>query len=206
MVSARGGARSRAQEAAPHGTRDKLAASAERLMLRDGYSGMRVDDVLREAGLSKGSFYHFFVGKEALALAALDRYFDDRVARLSAGAYAAQADPLRRARGFLDHASRVAPDLWSAGCLLASLAADAAASSRAVSKALRARTDELRAMLAGVLGPLAPAGTSAAELAEHFLVCIEGAIVLARIHDDPGRLRRAIEQFRRGLEARNPAA
>ena len=60
-------------------TREKLLRTAERLMLRDGYSATRVDDVLRHAGLSKGSFYHFFDSKEALGLAALEHYFADRV-------------------------------------------------------------------------------------------------------------------------------
>ena len=180
-------------------TRQKLVSTAERVMLRDGYSGMRVDDVLREAKLSKGSFYHFFHSKEALALAALDHYYADRVGRLASGKYAAHADALGRAEGFLDHASHVAGDLWATGCLLASLAADAAATSRAVSSALRNKTGELRALLADVLAPLAPRGTTAQELAEHFLVCVEGSIVLARIYDDPAYLRRGLEQFRRSL-------
>ena len=54
-------------------------------MLRDGYAATRVDDVIREAGLSKGSFYHFFESKEALGLAALEHYYADRVGRLAAG-------------------------------------------------------------------------------------------------------------------------
>jgi TetR/AcrR family transcriptional repressor of nem operon len=178
-------------------TREKLIDTAEKLMLRDGYSATRVDEVIRKAGLSKGSFYHFFDSKESLGLAALEHYFADRVGRLAAGPYADETDPLRRAHAFLEHASRVAPKLWKEGCLLASLAADAAGTSRVVSSALRKRTSELRAMLVDLLGPLATRKTPAAELADQFLVCIEGAIVLARIYGDPGYLQRSLEQFRR---------
>jgi TetR/AcrR family transcriptional regulator, transcriptional repressor for nem operon len=177
-------------------TREKLVRTAERLMLRDGYSATRVDDVIRQAGLSKGSFYHFFDSKAALGLAALEHYFADRVGRLAAGAHATETDPLRRADAFLMHASLVAADLWSTGCLLANLAADAAGSSRVISNALRKRTSELRAMLAGLLGPFATPEITAADLADQFLVCIEGSIVLARIYDDPTYLRRGLEQFR----------
>ena len=60
--------------------------TAERLMLRDGYSASSVDEVIRKAGLSKGSFYHFFDSKEALGLAALEHYYTDRAGRLAAGA------------------------------------------------------------------------------------------------------------------------
>jgi TetR/AcrR family transcriptional repressor of nem operon len=181
-------------------TRQKLVRAAEKLMLRDGYSAMRVDDVIREAALSKGSFYHFFGSKEDLGLAALEHYYQDRVGRLAAGRYATETDPQRRAEGFLKHASNVAEDLWSAGCLLASLAADAAGSSREIAKALRKRTNELRALLVDVLGALATPEVSAGDLADHFLVCVEGSIVLARIHDDPAYLRRGLKQFRTYLE------
>jgi TetR/AcrR family transcriptional regulator, transcriptional repressor for nem operon len=181
-------------------TREKLVRTAEQLMLRDGYSAMRVDDVIREAGLSKGSFYHFFDSKEALGLAALEHYCADRVGRLAVGTYATAADPLRRAHEFLKHAPLVAEDLWNTGCLLASLAADAAGSSRVISNALKERTSELRAMLAELLSPFATSEITAADLADHFLVCIEGSIVLTRIYDDPTYLRRGVEQFRRYLD------
>jgi TetR/AcrR family transcriptional repressor of nem operon len=177
-------------------TRTKLIRTAERLMLRDGYSATRVDDVISKAGLSKGSFYHFFDSKESLGIAALDHYFADRVQRLGAGAYAAESDPLARAHGFLEFASEVSASLWKEGCLLANLAADAAGSSRIVANALRKRTSELRAMLAELLSPFSTPTASPTDLADQFLVCIEGAIVLARIYGDPGYLERSIRQFR----------
>jgi TetR/AcrR family transcriptional repressor of nem operon len=177
-------------------TREKLVRTAERLMLRDGYSATRVDDVIRKAGLSKGSFYHFFDSKEALGLAALEHYYTDRVGRLAAGTYTTETDPLRRAQGFLKHASHVAADLWTTGCLLASFAADAAGSSRVISNALKKRTSDLRALLVELLSAFATPEITAADLAEQFLVCIEGSIVLARIYDDPTYLRRGLEQFR----------
>jgi TetR/AcrR family transcriptional repressor of nem operon len=180
-------------------TREKLVRAAERLMLRNGYSAMRVDDVIRRAGLSKGSFYHFFDSKEALGLAALEHYYEDRVGRLAAGTYATETDPLRRAQGFLNHASHVAADLWNTGCLLANLAVDAAGSSRVIANALKKRTSDLRALLIDVLSPFTTPEITAADLADQFLVCIEGSIVLTRIYDDPTYLRRGLEQFRRYL-------
>jgi TetR/AcrR family transcriptional repressor of nem operon len=183
-------------------TREKLVRTAEKLMLRDGYSATRVDEVISKAGLSKGSFYHFFDSKEALGLAALDHYYSDRVSRLAAGPYANETDPLRRGQGFLNHAARVAEDLWAAGCLLAGLAGEAARSNRVISNALRKRTDDLRALLIDVLAPFATPEAGAAELADQFLVCVEGSIVLARIYDDPSYLRRGLRQFRRCLIVR----
>ena len=190
----------RAEIAGRMDTREKLVRAAERLMLRDGYSSMRVDEVISEAGLSKGSFYHFFDSKEALGLAALEHYYADRVGRLAAGAYASQADPMRRAQGFLKHASHVAEDLWKAGCLLASLAVDTAGSNPTIAEAVKRRTNDLRELLAALLAPLATRGTTPSDLADQLLVCLEGSIVLARIYDDSGYLRRGLEQFRKNLD------
>ena len=191
--------RSDGPQAAIH-TRDKLLHAAEELMLRDGYSATRVDDVIRKAGVSKGSFYHFFDSKESLGLAAIDQYYADRVQRLTSGGHSGETDPQRRADRFMEYACNIAPELWKNGCLLANFAADAARSSPVIADALGKRVDELRALLADVLAPYATAELTAADLAEQFVVCIEGAIVLARIYDDSAYLRAGLAQFRRRLE------
>jgi len=169
-------------------------------MLRDGYTATRVDEVISKAGVSKGSFYHFFDSKESIGLAALEHYYGDRVERLASGSYATESDPLRRAHGFVEHVSRVAAELWTTGCLLANFAADAAGSSPAISNALRARVDDLRTRFMDLLGPFATAEVTADDLAEQFLVCIEGSIVLARIYGDPAYLQHGLAQFRRCLQ------
>lgn len=168
-------------------------------MLRDGYSATRVDEVIRKAGLSKGSFYHFFDSKESLGLAALAQYYADRVGRLAAGSFIAEADSSSRADGFVAHAHEIAADLWKDGCLVAGFAADAARSSPGVSKALRKHADDFQTLLADLLSPFASTEATASDLAEQFLVCVEGSIVLARIYDDPSYLQRGLAQFRRCL-------
>ncbi len=180
-------------------TREKLVLAAEELMLRDGYSATRVDEVIRKAGLSKGSFYHFFDSKESLGLAALDHYYADRVKRLADGSHATEPDPLLRTNLFIEHAVRVAEELWTSGCLMANFAADAAGSSQVVKDALRKRIGEMQGFLMDVFRPCATPEVTAADLADQFIVCIEGAIVLARIYDDPTYLRRGLAQFRRCL-------
>src|SRR5262249_7794507 len=181
-------------------TRDKLVRAAEKMMLRDGYSATRVDDMIRKAGVSKGSFYHFFDSKESLGLAAIDQYYSDRVGRLVSGGHSSETDSRRRADRFLEHALDIAPELWKNGCLLANFAADAARSSPVIADALGARLDKLSALLAEVLAPYATAEFTAADLAEQFVIRVEGAVVLARIYDDPAYLRDALAEFRHRLQ------
>lgn len=53
--------------------RDRLLDTAAQLVHERGYTAVSVSDICKEAGLKKGSFYHFFRSKHALVLAALDR-------------------------------------------------------------------------------------------------------------------------------------
>jgi AcrR family transcriptional regulator len=50
-----------------------LLTAAEAVLARGGYEGLRVDDVLDEAGLSTRAFYRHFHGKSELFLALFDR-------------------------------------------------------------------------------------------------------------------------------------
>lgn len=54
--------------------RDRLVAAAAELVHRLGYSAVSVADICADAGLQKGSFYHFFKSKHALVMATLERH------------------------------------------------------------------------------------------------------------------------------------
>jgi TetR/AcrR family transcriptional repressor of nem operon len=62
--------------------RDRLLATASRLVQERGYTAVSVADICTEAGLKKGSFYHFFPSKHALVLATLDRFAEYQEARM----------------------------------------------------------------------------------------------------------------------------
>ena len=53
-------------------TRQKLLETAFHLFYRQGYNGTGIDQVLKTAGVNKGSLYHLFKGKKALLLAVID--------------------------------------------------------------------------------------------------------------------------------------
>lgn len=49
-------------------------------MAHKGYSAVGINEVLKEAGVPKGSFYHYFTSKDAFGEALLKSYFADYVA------------------------------------------------------------------------------------------------------------------------------
>lgn len=52
-----------------------MLATGETLSLRLGFTGMGLSELLKTAGVPKGSFYHYFRSKEAFGEAMLQRYF-----------------------------------------------------------------------------------------------------------------------------------
>ena len=60
-----------------HDTREHLLATGERLCLQRGFTGMGLSELLKTAGVPKGSFYHYFRSKELFGVALLERYYED---------------------------------------------------------------------------------------------------------------------------------
>ena len=58
-------------------TKKKIVSAAWKLFYEQGYDDTTVDDIVLESGTSKGSFYHYFSGKDAL-LSSLSYLFDDK--------------------------------------------------------------------------------------------------------------------------------
>ncbi|MDQ1633011.1 MAG: hypothetical protein QOC80_2983, partial [Frankiaceae bacterium] len=50
-------------------SRDALLEAAARGISRSGYANLRLEDVAREAGYTRGALYHQFAGKQELTLA-----------------------------------------------------------------------------------------------------------------------------------------
>lgn len=55
-------------------TREKIVESARRLFNRKGYSGVSIEEVMSDAGLTHGGFYRHFRGKDELYAAAVRQF------------------------------------------------------------------------------------------------------------------------------------
>lgn len=58
-------------------TKGKIVSAAWKLFYEQGYDNTTVEDIIFESGTSKGSFYHYFEGKDAL-LGSLSLIFDEK--------------------------------------------------------------------------------------------------------------------------------
>ncbi|MBF7978891.1 MULTISPECIES: TetR/AcrR family transcriptional regulator [Rahnella] len=62
--------------------REHILETGQRIMAGKGFSAVGLNEILKDAGVPKGSFYHYFGSKEAFGAAMLERYFDDYLAQL----------------------------------------------------------------------------------------------------------------------------
>jgi TetR/AcrR family transcriptional repressor of nem operon len=170
-------------------------------MLRQGYTATTVDEICETAGVSKGSFYHFFKTKQDIAVAALHKFFDEGMENLLSGDYVSYEDPIERAFGMIDHTAAIAPENWRRGCLLACFANEMANTDTVLRTEVARLFKEAEKGIAEVLAPLADVtGRSPEDLARQFTAVIQGAIVLSRAYGNPELIRDAVEQFRKSLQ------
>jgi TetR/AcrR family transcriptional regulator, transcriptional repressor for nem operon len=86
----------------PNQSKVKLLDAAVRVIRTKGYAATTVDDVCHAAGVTKGSFFHHFESKEALALAAADYFGANAHELFSTAPYQSLPDPRERLLAYID--------------------------------------------------------------------------------------------------------
>jgi TetR/AcrR family transcriptional repressor of nem operon len=82
-------------------TKQKLIDTAKQMIWQSSYGAVSVDNICKMAGVQKGSFYHFFASKAALAIAAIEQDYalwEPAYER----AFSEEFFPVRRLENFLD--------------------------------------------------------------------------------------------------------
>jgi TetR/AcrR family transcriptional regulator, transcriptional repressor for nem operon len=86
IILMQGGSMSRTPNSQKEATHERIVDVAARALRRNGYAGVGVAEVMKEAGLTHGGFYAHFDSREALLVAALERASDEshqNVARIA---------------------------------------------------------------------------------------------------------------------------
>jgi AcrR family transcriptional regulator len=108
----------------PEATRQRILLAAFEEIHRKGYQGMRVDDVLRATGLTKGGLYHHFSNKKALGYAVVEQVIAGMIDRFWLEPLRDAEDPLAAIQGILRHLleAELAQEMIELGCPLNNLA------------------------------------------------------------------------------------
>lgn len=91
---------------APDERRTSILDAAQRLFFERGWDDVTIADVLTEAGISKGGFYHYFAAKEDLLNGVIGRFTIEALAAAEAARAATSGNALARFNAFLAETNR----------------------------------------------------------------------------------------------------
>ena len=194
---------------ASENTRERILASAEKLVMANGFAGTTIDDILKDAGLTKGAFFHHFKGKADLARSLIEwhalrdlGYFEQWLRE----AESQSDDPLEQMLVFLkifeEHAEGF--DDPAPGCIYAAYTYESMQFERSVrdfvADTLRQWTSIYIRKFQDILDRYEPAiPVTARQLGEMIVAVLEGGLVLQRAYEDNRMTTRQSEQFRNYL-------
>jgi len=132
--------------------RDNILAVGQRIMSGKGFSAVGLNEILTEAKVPKGSFYHYFGSKDAFGEALLANYFEDYLAELDAILAQPGLSMDRRLTNYFDQWRANQSFLDCQGkCLAVKLAAEVADLSEAMRAVLNHNTAAIIARLAAAI-------------------------------------------------------
>ena len=189
-------------------TRDILIATGLRALMAQGYDGAGLGPILAEAGVPKGSFYHYFASKEDFVLAVIDDYEVRYRALREAFLDARPQDPLGALLEYFGALDReFVASFPAGGCLYGILSQGMAGRSARLRARLARALHDWQAALAGMVAAAHAAGQTAAAravpgpdpaaTAALLIDLYEGAIVRAKAEGTP----EALAAFRACLPA-----
>ena len=171
-----------------------------------GYNATRIEDICAAAGVSKGSFFHHFKGKEDLALEAVARWAEVTGELFAEARFHALPDPLDRLLAYVDFRKAIIEgDIPEFTCLVGTLTQEVHASHPAI-------RDACAACILGHAATLEPdieaamrhrgirGDWTASSLARHTQAALQGAFILAKATGDAAAARESVDHLRRYIE------
>lgn len=175
-------------------SRDALIRAGVVALSEKGYSATGLEEVLRSAGVPKGSFYHYFPSKDAFGAELIDAYAAYFARKLDRWLLDGTVAPLQRLRNFVaDARSGMARFAYRRGCVVGNLGQEMSALPEAFRDRLHGVLLDWQARTERCLADAKAAGEIAADadcaaLAAVFWIGWEGAVLRAKLERSPAPL------------------
>jgi len=132
-------------------TREHILNIGEQLCVKSGFNGTGLIELLKQAGVPKGSFYYYFPSKEAFGVAMLERYFARYVQNMRSFFDASQGDTRLSVLEYYQQAVEKWQEHQFVGCLSVKLSAEVCDLSEEMRSALAAGSSALISTLTDAL-------------------------------------------------------
>ena len=172
-------------------TRAKLLDAARDVIRSKGYAGSTVDDICAVAGVTKGSFFHYFDSKEELGIAALERFGAMAATLFASAPYRSANDPRDRVLGYVDfRISLLQGEIALYTCLIGTTVQEAYATHpnlrHACDRMLSEHVAELTRDLAAAKSRYAPEASWDPQSVGYFIQCVlQGGFIVAKAKQSP---------------------
>jgi TetR/AcrR family transcriptional regulator, transcriptional repressor for nem operon len=176
-------------------TRESLLRAGVAVLTEKGFSSAGIEEILRDANVPKGSFYHFFASKEAFGMELIDRYAAYFARKLDRFLTNESRSPLERLRDFVaDAEAGMRRYGFKRGCLVGNLGQEMGVLPEGYRERLRRVLEDWEGRTAHCLRQAQAAGEIAREIdcasvATFFWIGWEGAVLRAKLDGGPAALR-----------------
>jgi TetR/AcrR family transcriptional repressor of nem operon len=189
-----------------HESKTRLLNAALHVIRAKGYSATRIEDICEAAGLTKGSFFHHFDSKEALALAAADYWNEITGGVFASAPFRSHADPLDRLLAYVDFRKYILlGDLPDYTCLVGTMVQEVYDTHPALREACnRSISGHAETLIPDIEEAMRQRGMhpkwTAESLALYTQATIQGAFILAKARRGPEIAAQCIDHLHRYLE------
>ena len=192
-------------------TKQKILTVAKELALKQGHVSTSIDEIIEKTGITKGSFFYHFPSKQDLSYALIEQFSSIEMEILEdnlAKSKKLSKDPLQQLLIFVSLIQEIHAELDEGhiGCLFASYSyqnqLEDEKVNALVNQTLNEWKNELAKLIKEVIKKYPPKNeVKPDEIADMFLVTLEGAYVMSRIKQDQQIVQSHLEQYKNYLEA-----
>mgnify|MGYP002277163983 CR=1 FL=1 len=186
-------------------TRQHILTTAQTIILGKGFAAVGLNEILKTAGVPKGSFYHYFESKEHFGSVLLENYFDQYMLTLEAHFLGDDSSAVDRLIHYFDNWKiSQCGDTTTDKCLVVKLSGEVTDLSESMRLALKQGTHRVINRLASVVQEAIDNGEISIEddartVTEEIYYLWIGATLLTKVNHNPDALHVAMNALRARL-------
>ena len=171
------------------------------MLMRQGYHGTGLQEILHAVNIPKGSFYNYFDSKEDFGAKVIQHYVDPFTTQLTTHLQHSETDALGAIQRYFDElVAELEKNDFKGGCLLGNLMGEIGDTSSLCQQSLQKAVIQYRDLLQSGLVKAQQQGTvradkSAGDMADLLINAWQGALLRAKIEKSSGPVKQCCQDL-----------